>query len=79
MVDFQAKVTVNDELITDEAQLLGALQSIWPGMIYNLDVHEMWADGTWIVSLPMPLRDETTIEKLDIVTRDGVQLHAVRD
>lgn len=77
MIAFQAKITVNGQSVQGEDEALAALQQVWPGMVYHLDLLESWADGTWIVNLP--IEKSTTLETLHIKTRTGVEIHAERD
>lgn len=82
MVGFQVTITVQGRIVTGDDEALQLLRRYWPGhsgMIYAQDLLECWADGTWIVSLPIDPGAEDTIEQVDIQGVDGVQIHAVRD
>ena len=79
MITFQVKITDNGRIITDSTEALHMLQAIWLGRIIETDIHEVWADGTWIIDLPFPRLGEDTIETLDYTFRDGLHIHAERD
>jgi hypothetical protein len=67
MIGFQVKIEIDGQTVTGEDEALLALQSVW-SCFYPIDLMECWADGTWIVELPVAEVDEATIEQIEITT-----------